>query len=477
MPQSAFTATGTVSDDCHNTACYYCIGENAGNGPATPTNQPIGPSSTPTAQPTISPTRTPTATQSPTPFVTGFTSLSSSLIPGRATFSFTYSGLPAQYTIDMSIDPLMSGGTYLTFAQGPTNTLTESNPEKWDQYTCLKNFYWRVKTPAGTRSAIQHAMVTCGPTPTATPFVPSPTPGDPPVTRNVMVIDFNPILENEGGRRLREYKGWTDPLELESLFISDIQTASNGYFQYHIVTRMADIDAYPQKSTGYVFTDASYISALSSQDANARAIINYNKVLTDYDVCGRVNRGEIDELWLWGGPWFGYWEAVMAGPGAYVTNASPILGTTCNRKLHILGFSYERGIAEMLEDFGHRTEGTMRTVYGGWFAGSNTDWDKYTKSKAFHAADGTFGYGCGTVHEPFNAAGAYDWSNASSVQNTCVGWSQYPPASTADTVNSCSLWGCTGYGYLKLWLSNLPKASGQTNGKWNNWWKYLGDIQ
>lgn len=436
---------------------------------------PQTPSPTPTVTntPSSTPTRTPTPTSSEP-----FTGLSSTLITGRATFTFSYSGASSSYIIDMSQRADMSWDTYLTFAQGSASPLVITNPSKWDKYVCGMNFYWRVKSSTNTVSAIQHAIVDCGQgTPTATPLpTASPTPSDSPITKKVMVIDFNPILENQGNQRLRAYKNWNNPIPLETQFISDIQTASNGYFKYQIVTRLADVDAYPTKNTGYTFTDASYLSALSSQDANARAIINYNKVITDYDVCGKVNSGEIDELWLWGGPWFGYWEAVMAGPGAYVTNASPITGTTCNRKLHIFGFSYERGIAEMLEDFGHRTEGTIRTAFGGWFAGANTDWDKFTKGRAFHPNDGTFSYGCGSIHEPFNASGGYDWGNVSAVANTCSAWTNYPPAPTTLQTQTCSIWGCTGYGYLKMWLTNLPKATGQTNGKWNNWWKYLGDL-
>ena len=324
-------------------------------------------------------------------------------------------------------------------------------------------------------------ILTLTPTQTRTPAptvqpTSANTQTDTPITRNVMVIDFNPILENQGNKRLRAYTHWNDPLSLEAQFIQDITTASGGYLTYKIVERLADLDVYPTKNNGYVFTDPSYISALSSADSNARAIINYNKVLTDYDVCGKVNRGEIDELWLWGGPWFGYWEAVMAGPGAYVTNAPPITGTACTRKLHIFGFSYERGIPEMLEDMGHRAEGTLRTAYGGWFTGQNTDWDKFTKSRSFHQNDGMFSYGCGSIHEPFNSSGAYDWGNATQTPNTCSAWAAFPEAPTAIQTQSCTLWGCSGYGYIKMWLTNMPKATGQTSGRWNNWWKYIADV-
>lgn len=435
---------------------------------------PPVPTPTPTVTPTLTPTHTPTPTSS-----APFTGLTSTFTANRATFTFLYSGASSSYTIDMSTLADMSWDTYLTFAQGATSPLVVTNPTKWDKYVCGKNFYWRVKSSTNVISSIQHAIVDCGlgtPTPSPSSTI-SPIPNDSPITRKVLIIDFNPILENQGNLRLRAYKNWNDPIPLESQFISDIRTASGGYFNYQIVQRVANIDLFPTKNDGFIYTDASYVAVASGQSQGHQPDgVNYLKILSDYDVCGKVNSGEIDELWLWGGPWFGYWEAVMTGPGAYVTNAPPISGTTCTRKLHILGFNYERGVSEMLEDFGHRTEGTMRTVYGGWFAGANTDWDKFTKGRAFHPNDGTFAYGCGSIHEPFNAAGGYDWGNTSAIANTCSAWTNYPPAPTTLQTQTCSIWGCTGYGYLNWWLGHLPKATGVTNGKQNNWWKYVGNV-
>jgi hypothetical protein len=39
-----------------------------------------------------------------------------------------------------------------------------------------------------------------------------------------------------------------------------------------------------------------------------------------------VARGEIDEIWLFGGPYFGFYESRMAGPGAFWCNAPPLPG-------------------------------------------------------------------------------------------------------------------------------------------------------
>jgi len=44
-----------------------------------------------------------------------------------------------------------------------------------------------------------------------------------------------------------------------------------------------------------------------------------------------------------------------------------------------MGFNYERGVGEMLEDYGHRTGSIMSHVYGGWdHRAPKTNWDRFT---------------------------------------------------------------------------------------------------
>jgi hypothetical protein len=318
------------------------------------------------------------------------------------------------------------------------------------------------------------------PTPTAVPTnTPTPTsaPGETPVIKRVLVIDYNPVLRTHANMRLRQYKGWSDPLVLEQQYIQDVKEASGGYVTYQVVERIDVSDKYFPKSDGYTYTETEYLNVLAGTAAHHNPDwINYNLFITTHDICGKVNRNEIDEVWLWGGPWMGYAEAIMAGPGAYFTNGSPITGTTCTKKVVIMGFNYERGVSEMIEDIGHRFEGTLRTAFGGWFAGQSTDWDKFTKGRNFHGSEGTFNYGCGTVHDPHNSASGYDWANTSVVPTTCRSWTNYPPTSTTTASYSCTEWGCSGYGYKKYWLAHIPKSAGSTNGKFNNWWRYLFEL-
>jgi len=316
------------------------------------------------------------------------------------------------------------------------------------------------------------------PTPTSTPSpTVTPTPISGSITRKVMVLDFNPVFENKGNKRLRDLLDWRNPVLLEQQYIADMHTVSGGYVHYQIVSRIENIDAFPIKSDGFSYTDDTYYSVLEGKTPPHQPdIIDYPRLLRAYDICGKRNRDEIDELWMWGGPWLGFWEAVMAGTNAYVTNASPITDTSCLKPLHIMGFSYERNIQEMLENFGHRTEGTLTHIFNESIYYHNTqptDWGRFTQTGKFFPGQIS---GCGFVHYPPNATQDYDWSNMTNTLSTCQNWLQYPELSGVSQSINCNEWGCTAHGYMKWWLSHLPKTDGSTNGKWNNWWRYLLDA-
>ena len=95
----------------------------------------------------------------------------------------------------------------------------------------------------------------------------------------------------------------------------------------------------------------AYLDCLNDeQSCHQPDTADYGRILSDYNICDRVKDGQVDELWLFGGPWFGYYESRLAGPGAFWYNSPPLNGTNCDRLLPIMGFNYERGVAEMLHD-------------------------------------------------------------------------------------------------------------------------------
>lgn len=287
-------------------------------------------------------------------------------------------------------------------------------------------------------------------------------------TNKVLVIEFNPILS--GGQKLNVYKNWNNPQTLELSYIQELKNLSGNYADYQIVQRIV-VDAFPKLNDGFLYTESVFLECLSNPaSCHNPWLVDYLKILNDYGVCDRVNSGEINELWLWGGPYFGYWEAIMTGPGAFSTNAPPLVGSNCTKNLHIMGFNYERGVSEMVEDFGHRFEGTMRHVFTN--KGINF-WTNYTKNNLSNPGEAA----CGTLHIPPNGTRDYDWSNTNAVSNTCDDWSNYPNLSGSKKTFGCEAWGCNGMGWKRYWLSHIPKAVSSTSGTWNNWWKYILDYE
>lgn len=309
------------------------------------------------------------------------------------------------------------------------------------------------------------------PTTVYTSPTPSPTSPNVAIIKRVAVLNFNPTVNTSTGQRLIEYRNWNLPQNLENQLISDLKAVSHNFLDYQIVSRQ-DIDGFPAKADSFNYTPTAYLNCLGHSSAcHQPDTVNYAKILSDYGICDKVNANQIDELWLWGGPYFGYWEANMAGPTAFWTNGPIVAGTTCQRNIHIMGFNYERGVPEMLESFGHRTEGTLKQVYGSWTAGSSSHtWNKFTLLDKYVPGQA----GCGNVHFAPNSQSDYDWGNTRTVTSSCEDWLNYPNLTSATQQITCSRWNCNNYGYLKWWFTHLPHVPGLgPDGKLANWWDYI----
>jgi hypothetical protein len=203
--------------------------------------------------------------------------------------------------------------------------------------------------------------------------------------------------------------------------------------------------------------------------------LNWNKYLSDYQVCEKRNRGEIDELIVWGAPYFGIYESAIAGPGGFFYNSPPISGTSCNKLLPIMGMSYERG-DEMLHNYGHRVESVMKNVYGSWEQQETHAWNRFSLINQLHPGSAA----CGNIHYPPNTApnspGEYIYDYQGNVLSDCDDWQNYPNLTGQRKSINCSVWGCNAPGFYQWWLAHIPRNAGKTGDKWNNWWKYVLDY-
>lgn len=291
----------------------------------------------------------------------------------------------------------------------------------------------------------------------------------------VLLLIYNPKIEQSGGNKLTRVKNWNDPIELSNKFIKTLSDLSNGFVKYEIVETL-EKDEYPTKRDDFIYTDETYLACISDfQKCHLPDIDNYQKIILDVAACEKLNRGEIDELWMWGGPYFGFYEANLAGPSAFWYNSPPTTRTSCQKLLPIMGFSYERIETEMLENYAHRMEATMTKVYGSWGTNEDHPWNRFTLLDVDKGGRG----GCGNAHLAVNAGKntGYDQTNPRVVSSFCDDFLNYPNLTGLQTQISCNTWGCTSQGYLRWWFQHIPRAVGETEGKLNNWWIYVSNPQ
>lgn len=338
-------------------------------------------------------------------------------------------------------------------------------------------------TPSPTNSVNPTATVTVSASPTSTP---TPTSATPTVrvqetyalNRKVFLLIFNPTYSN--GQTLIQNRGWEDPDSLTSQAIAWWKTTSRGRVNYSVAQRLV-VNDFTYLEDGRKYTEATFEACLAN-DANCYKdqysnwmMMDYEKMLVDYGICGKLNSGEIDELWMYGGPYFGFYESRMAGPGAFFYNSSPITSSNCGKRIAIMGYSYERALAEIIEDFGHRFEFTLYHVFRN--SGSTIPMWRYFMARPGSSVAGT-NYGIGNTHSPANTSKDYEWDNPTVVNSFATDFFEnYPNFSTSRTTQvSCATWGCTQLGYFRWMFQHMPTYPGTAqNGTKLDWWGYLFD--
>ncbi len=199
--------------------------------------------------------------------------------------------------------------------------------------------------------------------PKVTPAAPAPA-GLVPLQVRVLVLEFNPWIPGEvhtpdaaGARRksLRELAGWNDPLVLAAGYLQDLAAASDGRVQIEIAEWQI-VRRFQRKTDGFLYTPETYVACLRNatrypwHDPDG---VDYAHMVREFDLVRRVESGEIDEVWMMGAPYFGYWESCMIGRDAFEVNGAAYDRVPCRRRFVVMGFNYERGVAEMLEDLSH----------------------------------------------------------------------------------------------------------------------------
>ncbi|MBT3321819.1 MAG: hypothetical protein HN392_06000 [Anaerolineae bacterium] len=286
----------------------------------------------------------------------------------------------------------------------------------------------------------------------------------------VLNIVYNPTMNAATGEKLTDQSGWQNPDDLAVGFSSDILQTSHGMARYEIVERI-EVDAFPVLKDGFRYAPSLYLDALHGVTPPHQPYdVDYAAILEEFNIVERIENDEIDEVWVFAFPYGGFHESVMAGKDAFWCNAHPLENTNhISRRFIIMGFSYERGVGEMLESFGHRLESMMEKTFSKKHGEANL-WERYTRYDKRNPGQAEVG----NVHFAPNSERDYDWGNMKEVPSYCDDWLNFPDFKGQLNQVNADDWG---NGDIRLhhqwWQKRIPHVAGRQNGIHNNWWQYI----
>jgi hypothetical protein len=173
------------------------------------------------------------------------------------------------------------------------------------------------------------------------------------IVPKVMVIDFRPAAIPQS---------WNLTDDLVKQYAKTMREITDDVLVYRIVKR-ATVRNYPLLLDGRRYTDATWTQAIQDDRAALRdshgnyMLADYVRIIQDFKLLALVRDKLIDEVWMFGGPYFGFYESRMVGKGAFWCNAPAIEQT--GKRFIMMGFNYQRDLKEMVHDFGHRTESIL----------------------------------------------------------------------------------------------------------------------
>jgi hypothetical protein len=312
----------------------------------------------------------------------------------------------------------------------------------------------------------------------------------------VALIMQDPQVSSHGNQRLSAAMGWLDPVALTNSLIQEMTAASDGTVEFqvaftaneNILLTKIDGELMTANKLYEWYTAPSLDTVINGEPvsilypylwkalAQERITLDYNDIINQYDLCNKRNNGDIDEVWVYGHPYTKMYESRMTGPTAFPYNSPPLLGgNNCAKLMVIMGYNYERGVAEAMHSTGHRSENAMTQAYGRWeeLNPNPNNFEIYTAYNQMLPGKANVG----NIHFPPNGTGDYDYVNTTNVTTYADNWATYPLLQNKTRTVNCNEWQCDHLGYMRWWFGHLPRWTGETDGIINDWWKYIVDYE
>lgn len=178
------------------------------------------------------------------------------------------------------------------------------------------------------------------------------------LVRKVMAINFRPAAIP---------KEWNKAVDLIQNYIAAMRKITNNLLIYQTM-QILDAPIYPLLSDGRQYNDATWTQAMNDdktalRDAHGNYVpADYQRIIQDFNILQAIESKKIDEVWLFGGPYFGFYESRMVGKGAFWCNGPAI--EMNSRRFIMMGYNYQREVKEMVHDFGHRAESILAQQFG-----------------------------------------------------------------------------------------------------------------
>jgi len=306
----------------------------------------------------------------------------------------------------------------------------------------------------------------------------------PTLTIKVALVLQDPVIDSTRMRRIHQVRGWDDPNELISQILEEFSISSDGVIHFEIVEKHDDANIFTKLDGQFMSIDTLAYFFRSSANMNVmkrlaevenRIHFDYNAMVDAYDLDTKRNNGVINEVWVYAYPWGGMYESQLMGPGAFWWNSPPLAHPGLDKLLSVMGWNYERGVAEAIHSFGHRAESALWKVYGRWdlHAAEPNAWELFTAIDKELPGKAQVG----NIHYPPNGAADYDYSNTRYVISYADNWKRYPILLDQTRSINCAEWGNSQLGYMRWWLNHLPRYTGVADGILNNWWHYMVDYE
>ncbi len=324
-----------------------------------------------------------------------------------------------------------------------------------------------------------------------------------PMNVKVALVIEDPAISMQGYQRIHEIFRWRDPQLLVNRLIFHFLQASDSVVNFQIVETHNDNKLFTHywdtvlTANRYyqLLSEPGWVSLKTASDSG-KLWFDYREMVKYYQFDQKRNNGQIDEVWVYAGPYLAMYESQLMGPKAFWWNSPPIKdGTALTKLLSVMGLNYERGVDMAFHSFGHRVESAMRQAYyeaqgRDWNPKSTdpTPWDLFTRIDKDIPGQAQVG----NIHYPPNGTHDYDYGNPTLVKSYAQNWFRYPYLLDQSTQVNVNTWiynseqypngdplaeGQDQLGYLRWWYNHLPRYIGVTDGVLNNWWYYALDYE